>query len=102
QDFGNAAYNDHHFAHGYWLGAIAAVVEWENLYAASAPSPQSTPWIATAFASATGAGPYKMKSFVDMLWRDTRNPDPNDPDFPYNRHGNPWEGHSTANGLNLM
>lgn len=102
QDFGNAAYNDHHFASGYWLGAIAAVVEWENLYAAVAPNPSTTPWIATEFSSAAGLGPYKMKAFVDMLWRDTRNPDPSDPDFPYNRHGNPWEGHSTANGLNLM
>ena len=46
-------------------------------------------------------GPYKMKAFLDMLWRDTRNPDPNDPDLPFNRHGNIWEGHSTANGLAL-
>ena len=30
QDFGNAFYNDHHFAYGYWLGAAAAVIEWDN------------------------------------------------------------------------
>lgn len=92
EDFGNATYNDHHFAYGYWLGAAAGVIEWDILYG-------TQPWIAQEFLSGTNMGPYKMKAYVDMLWRDTHNPDPNDPDLPFNRHGNPWEGHSTANGL---
>jgi hypothetical protein len=92
---GNAYYNDHHFQYGYWLAAAAAVVEWDNRYE------QERPWIAKQSRTATGAGPLPMKAFVDLLWRDTHNPDPDDPDLPYNRHGNPWEGHSTANGLPL-
>jgi endoglucanase Acf2 len=93
--FGNAEYNDHHFQYGYWLGAAAAVIDWDNQYG-TAP-----PWIAQTHLSGSGLGPFKMKSFVDVLWRDTVNPDPQDPDLPYHRHGNPWEGHSTANGLIL-
>jgi hypothetical protein len=100
-DFGNAAYNDHHFAYGYWLGAAAAVIQWENQYGPVQNPPVATPWIAQSFISGTGQGPFKMKSYIDVLWRDTRNPDPNDPSLPFNRHGNIWEGHSTANGLNL-
>ncbi len=101
QDFGNAFYNDHHFAYGYWLGAAALVMQWDNIYGPIAPNAESVPWIATTFTSGSGMGPFKLKSFIDILWRDTRNPDPNDGSLPYNRHGNMWEGHSTANGLAL-
>ncbi|MEX0962107.1 MAG: glycosyl hydrolase [Simkaniaceae bacterium] len=92
-NFGNAFYNDHHLQYGYWLGVAAYIVEWDNTYNSS------NPWIATTKLTATGAGPYKMKRFVDLLWRDTRNPDTEDPDLPFNRHGNIWEGHSTALGI---
>ena len=40
-----------------------------------------------------------MKQYVDMLWRDARNFTTLDPELPFNRHGNPFEGHSTANGI---
>lgn len=100
QDDGNAFYNDHHFVTGYWLGAAAAAIEWENNYGTVAGI--VTPWIATEFTTATGTPNIKMKAFLDMLWRDTHNPDPQDPDLPYDRYSNPWEGHSTANGLALQ
>lgn len=90
--FGNAIYTDHHFHYGYWLGSAAAVIHWDNQYG-------NIPWAATLHQSGSGQGPFKMKQFIDVLWRDTVNPDTADPDFPYHRHGNPWEGHSTANGV---
>gem|GEM_PF-2112647 len=96
--YGNAFYNDHHFQYGYWLGAAAAVIEWDNQYSTET-TPETTPWIAQRFTSAGDQKLYQMKDFIDLLWRDTVNPDPDDPQFPYHRHGNPWEGHSTANGL---
>ena len=92
-NFGNAFYNDHHLQYGYWLGIAAYIVEWDNTYNSSSP------WIASTKKTATGAGPYKMKRFVDLLWRDTRNPDTEDPDLPFSRHGHPWEGHGTALGI---
>lgn len=90
--FGNAYYNDHHFQYGYWLGAAAAVINWDNQYG-------TEPWVAQLFLSGVGAGPFKMKSFIDVLWRDPVNPDTQDSSFPYHRMGNPWEGHSTASGV---
>jgi hypothetical protein len=92
EGFGNAIYNDHHFQYGYWIATAAAIISWDNLY-------NTSPWIAQTFQSGSGQGPFKMKAFIDVLWRDTVNPDPDDSSFPYHRHGNTWEGHSTANGL---
>lgn len=91
-DFGNAFYNDHHFHYGYWLASAAIAIDWDEKYQVQ------DPWIAQMQTSTGGIGSHKMKYFVDMLWRDSRNPAKDDI-FNFNRHGNLWEGHSTANGL---
>jgi endoglucanase Acf2 len=91
-DFGNAFYNDHHFHYGYWLAAAAIVIDWDEKF-----QPQNA-WIAQMQTSNGGTGAHKMKYFVDMFWRDSRNPAKDDI-FNFNRHGNLWEGHSTANGM---
>ncbi|MCH9613138.1 MAG: hypothetical protein S4CHLAM102_16440 [Chlamydiia bacterium] len=91
-NFGNAFYNDHILQYCYWLGVAAAIVEWDNLYTSG------TPWIAQNFLAATGAKSVKMKYFIDLLWRDTICFDTEDPDFPYHRHQNLFEGHACALG----
>lgn len=92
EDFGNYIYNDHHFFAGYFLMAAAMITEWQQKYA------PSNLWIDVPVLGAEG-NTYKMRDFVDFLWRDVHNPFQNDPDMPFNRYGFTWEGHGTANGL---
>lgn len=93
EDEGNAIYNLHHRQYGWWLAAAALVMRWDDRF-----QPNDA-WIAQQITLIDGTV-FKRKDFLDMLWRDARNPDKNDPDIlPFNRHGNPWEGHSTDNGL---
>lgn len=91
-DFGNYVYNDHHFFAGYALLAAAMITEWELKYEGGAS------WVHLPVMGADGQQ-YKIADFVDFLWRDVHNPFQNDPDFPYDRYGLPWEGHSVANGM---
>lgn len=91
-DEGNAIYSNHHYQYGYWLGAAGMVVIWDELFNTS------NPFIATQVTTTTGTS-VPIKQFVDMLMRDARNPDKNDPELPFNRYGYPFEGHSTQNGM---
>ncbi len=91
-DNSNALYSNHHLQYGYFLGALAFVIEWDDL--TNHPNPFITETIQLTQFTFT-----LMKSFTDMLWRDARNFNTLDPQLPFNRHGNPWEGHSTSNGI---
>ncbi|WP_420421821.1 glycosyl hydrolase [Simkania sp.] len=92
-DFGNYDYNDHHFFAGYFIMTAAMITDWELKYA-----PQDSHWVDVPVMGAD-YNQYKMRDFVDFLWRDAHNPFSNDPDLPYDRQGYQWEGHSIANGL---
>jgi len=92
-DENNALYSNHHIQYGFWLFAAATVVEWDQMF--NTPDP----FITKPIRVLNPTRPVIMKDLIDMLWRDARNPDLDDPDLPYNRHGNPWEGHSTQNGI---
>ncbi|KAJ5758847.1 hypothetical protein N7520_006003 [Penicillium odoratum] len=74
-DFGNTAYNDHHFHYGYFIQAAAII-------GALDPS-----WLA------------KNKDWVNMLVRDAGNSVENDPYFPFSRGFDWYNGHSWAKGL---
>ncbi len=92
-DQGNAIYNVHHSQYGLWLGAAAIVIQWDDLFNTQ------DPWIAQLISTTDKSSIVKRKVFMDMLWRDSRNPDKEDiAGLPFNRHGNPWEGHSTDSG----
>ncbi|KAF9247484.1 CAZyme family GH81 [Penicillium roqueforti] len=75
QDFGNTAYNDHHFHYGYFIQAAAIIGSLD-------PS-----WLAA------------NKEWVNMLVRDAGNSVPNDPYFPFSRSFDWYNGHSWAKGL---
>lgn len=75
QDFGNTAYNDHHFHYGYFIQAAAII-------GALDPS-----WLA------------ENKAWVNMLVRDAGNSVENDPYFPFSRGFDWFNGHSWAKGL---
>lgn len=75
QDFGNTAYNDHHFHYGYFIHAAA-------ILGALDPS-----WLA------------ENKVWVNMLVRDAGNSVENDPYFPFSRGFDWFNGHSWAKGL---
>lgn len=90
-NFGNYVYNDHHFFGGYWLLTAAMITDWELKYGSG------THWIDLPVLGADN-NEYKMRDFVDFIWRDIHNPFKNDPDLPFERYGFPWEGHSIANG----
>lgn len=96
-DFGNALYNDHHFQFGYFLLAAAIVVHWDNVF----DTPTNEKWINLQILGAD-LNFYPMRQFVDMIWRDCRNPFNNDPVFPFNRYGNTWEGHGSAQGFTYV
>jgi Glycosyl hydrolase family 81 C-terminal domain len=105
-DSNNALYSNHHTQYGWWLMAAALVAQYDEKFSQFMRTP---PFLELTQVAQTNRvfstfqifdlSPFKMKDFVDMLWRDTRNPDPEDFDLPRNRYGNPWEGHSTANGF---
>ena len=61
QDFGNTAYNDHHFHYGYFIQTAAIIGSLD-------PS-----WLAA------------NKDWVNMLVRDAGNPVEDDPHFPFSR-----------------
>jgi len=71
--------NDHHFHYGYWIRTLAELSLRE-------PS----------LASAEQWGP-----MVEWLIRDIATPDRNDPQFPFLRHFDAYEGHSWASGVAL-
>lgn len=73
-DFGNTAYNDHHFHYGYFIQAAAII-------GALDPS-----WLAA------------NKDWVNMLMRDASNP-VDDGYFPFSRAFDWFNGHSWAKGL---
>lgn len=75
QDFGNTAYNDHHFHYGYFIHAAAII-------GALDPS-----WLA------------ENKDWVNSLVRDAGNSVENDPYFPFSRGFDWYNGHSWAKGL---
>lgn len=75
QDFGNTAYNDHHFHYGYFIQAAAIIGSLD-------PS-----WLA------------ENKDWVNMLVRDAGNSVENDPHFPFSRAFDWYNGHSWAKGL---
>lgn len=75
QDFGNTAYNDHHFHYGYFIQAAAVI-------GALDPS-----WLA------------ENKDWVNMLVRDAGNSVEDDPHFPFSRSFDWFNGHSWAKGL---
>ncbi|KAJ5788598.1 hypothetical protein N7457_003588 [Penicillium paradoxum] len=75
QDFGNTAYNDHHFHYGYFIQAAAIIGSLDHR------------WLA------------ENKDWVNMLVRDAGNSVPNDPLFPFSRSFDWYNGHSWAKGL---
>ncbi|KAJ5170259.1 Glycoside hydrolase family 81 [Penicillium coprophilum] len=75
QDFGNTAYNDHHFHYGYFVQAAAIIGSLD-------PS-----WLAA------------NKEWVNMLVRDASNSIADDPHFPFSRSFDWYNGHSWAKGL---
>lgn len=74
-DFGAGWYSDHHFQYGYFAYAIAALTKLDPLY-----------WKA-------------YRSSMDAIIRDICNPYSEDPDFPFVRHKDLFDGHSWASGL---
>ena len=75
QDFGNTAYNDHHFHYGYFIHAAAII---------GALDPN---WLA------------ENKDYVNMLVRDAGNSIDYDAYFPFSRGFDWYNGHSWAKGL---
>lgn len=75
QDFGNTAYNDHHFHYGYFIQAAAIIGSLDP------------DWLA------------QNKDWVNMLVRDAGNSVENDPHFPFSRAFDWFNGHSWAKGL---
>ncbi|KAJ5678778.1 hypothetical protein N7462_007022 [Penicillium macrosclerotiorum] len=74
-DFGNTAYNDHHFHYGYFIQAAAIIGSLDP----------------------TWLGP--NKDWVNMLVRDAGNSIADDPFFPFSRSFDWFNGHSWAKGL---
>lgn len=75
QDFGNTAYNDHHFHYGYFIQAAAIIGSLDSS------------WLD------------QNKDWVNMLVRDAGNSVENDPHFPFSRAFDWFNGHSWAKGL---
>ncbi|KAG2482088.1 hypothetical protein HYH03_018963 [Edaphochlamys debaryana] len=74
-NFGNIAYNDHHYHYGYLLYAAAALARGD-------PS-----WLSA------------NRAALEAVVRDFANPNKADPWFPFARQMNWWGGHSWAGGL---
>jgi endo-1,3(4)-beta-glucanase len=75
-DFGNTAYNDHHFHWGYFVFTASVIAYLDKS------------WLTPA-----------NRDWVDMLVRDYANPSPDDPYFPQSRAFDWFDGHSWAHGL---
>lgn len=78
-DFGNAAYNDHHFHYGYFVYAAAVIAYLDPA------------WVTTN--SGTN------KAWVNALVRDYANSITDDPYYPFSRSFDWYHGHSWAKGL---
>ena len=74
-DYGSGWYSDHHFHYGYFAYAAATLAKLDVPY-----------WEAN-------------KVPMETIIRDFCNPDPTDPDFPFARHKDFFDGHSWASGL---
>ena len=74
-DYGSGWYSDHHFHYGYFAYAAATLARLDVPY-----------WEANRVP-------------METLIRDICNPDPTDPDFPFARHKDFFDGHSWASGL---
>jgi Glycosyl hydrolase family 81 C-terminal domain len=74
-DYGSGWYSDHHFHYGYFAYAAATLAKLDVPY-----------WEAN-------------KIPMETIIRDFCNPDPTDPDFPFARHKDFFDGHSWASGL---
>eukprot|EP01038_Epipyxis_sp_PR26KG_P003988 gene3988-5712_t len=74
-NFGAGWYSDHHFHYGYYITAGAVLARFDS-----------------GFFDAN-------KAVFDSLVRDICNPDNNDPDYPFARHKDLFDGHSWASGL---
>ena len=74
-EYGTGWYNDHHFHYGYFIYAAAVIARFDTPF-----------WDLN-------------KSAIDTLVRDICNPDSTDPDFPFARHKDFFDGHSWASGL---
>lgn len=74
-DYGSGWYSDHHFHYGYFAYAAATLARLDVPY-----------WEAN-------------KIPMETIIRDICNPDPTDPDFPFARHKDFFDGHSWASGL---
>ncbi len=94
-DEGNALYNNHHYQYGYWLACAAFIIDWDRQFITQ-PSNRFIRQNVTI--PATGAT-VPIREVIDLLWRDSRNYNKTDAQLPFNRYGNPWEGHSTENGF---
>ncbi|CAI7575299.1 unnamed protein product [Penicillium bialowiezense] len=75
QDFGNTAYNDHHFHYGYFIQAAAVIGSLDPT------------WLTA------------NKDWVNTLVRDASNSVENDAYFPFSRGFDWYNGHSWAKGL---
>ncbi|RPB04022.1 putative endo-1,3-beta-glucanase [Choiromyces venosus 120613-1] len=76
QDFGNGAYNDHHFHYGYHVHAAAVLGYLDSSFLTT-----------------------EIKDYVNSLIRDFANPATNDPYFPFMRSMDWYHGHSWAKGI---
>lgn len=80
-DFGNPAYNDHHFHYGYHVhaAAVIAYIDRRNGWGDG--------WL------------NQHRQYINQLVRDFSNPSENDPYFPVSRAFDWFAGHSWAKGL---
>lgn len=74
-EFGSGWYSDHHFHYGYFVYALATLAKLDAPF-----------WTAN-------------RPAIEAIVRDICNPDPSDPDFPFFRHKDLFDGHSWASGL---
>ncbi|TMW68679.1 hypothetical protein Poli38472_006147 [Pythium oligandrum] len=81
-DFGNGAYNDHHYHYGYLIAALAILLHLEGDQAQPANA--------------------ELRVFVETLIRDVANADPKDQYFPRFRNFNWFLGHSYSHGVTPM
>lgn len=94
-DFGNGLYNDHVLQYGYYMQAVARIIQWDREYSGLATSDQ---WINQRII-ACDRNTYTMRHFIDTIWRSSLNPYIENGGFPFMRVFNLWEGHPEAQGM---